>query len=98
MRSDPARLLARAIGRRGLTAPARLLADAHRPIGPLLADLGAAVGPLARIAGGPATEAAARLFDEPDALDRLVAAIDAGERSDAGETSDAGEAADAGTG
>lgn len=90
MRSDPARLLADAIGRRGLTAPARLLADAHRPIGPLLADLGAAVGPLARLVGGPRAEAATRLLDEPDALDRLMAAIDAEEAAAAGEATDAG--------
>lgn len=83
MSSDAARLLAAAISRRGLSVPARLLADAHRPLGPLLADLGAAVGPLARIVDGPRGDAAARLLAEPDALDRLIAAIDAREGSDA---------------
>ena len=46
MTDEPARRLADELGRRGLAAPARLLVDAHRPLAPLLADAGAALGPL----------------------------------------------------
>ena len=81
MTEDPARRIADEIERRGLAAPARLLADAHRPLAPLLADLGAALGPLARAVGGERGAAAARWLEEPDALDSLVNALDApGER------------------
>jgi hypothetical protein len=81
MTEDPARRIADELGRRGLAAPARLLADAHRPLAPLLADLGAALGPLARAVAGERGAAAARWLEEPDALDTLVNALDAaGER------------------
>ena len=76
MTSDPARWLASELARRGLAAPARLLADAHRPLGPLLSDLGAAFGPLIRAAAGPAGGAAADLLDDPAALDRVVHELD----------------------
>jgi hypothetical protein len=81
MTEDPARRLAAELERRGLAAPARLLADAHRPLAPLLAELGAALGPLARVAAGEPAASVARWIEEPDALDRLVEALDAkGER------------------
>lgn len=77
MSGDPARRAAEALDRRGLAAPARLLADAHRPLGPLLADVGVAIGPLARAIGGGRTGPMTRWLEEPDALDRLVVALDA---------------------
>ena len=52
MSSDPAQRVADELERRGLGTAARLLADAHRPLAPLLADLGAAIGPLAGALGG----------------------------------------------
>ena len=79
MATDPARLVAEALERRGLGAPARLLADAHRPLGPLLADLGVAIGPLARAVGGARAASLTRWLEDPGALDRLVVALDEGE-------------------
>lgn len=76
---DPARQLAEQLECRGLAAPARLLADAHRPLGPLLADLGVAIGPLARVMGGTRVGPLTRWLAEPDALDRLIVALDEGE-------------------
>ena len=77
MAVDPARQVADELERRGLTAPARLLADAHRPLGPLLADLGVAIGPLARAIGGTRVASLTHWLEDPDALHRLVVAIDA---------------------
>ena len=81
MKPTPERRLAAAVRRRGLDVPARLLADAHRPIAPLLSDLGAAIGPLLAAAG--ATAAGHRLAD-PRLLDAFVADLDATEEGDAG--------------
>lgn len=76
MSSTPARRAAIEFRRRGLVVPARLLADAHRPLAPLLSDLGAAMGPLlGSLAGG---RAAGALGDET-LLDDLVAELDAGD-------------------
>jgi hypothetical protein len=62
---DAARRLSAALERRGLAEPGRLLADAHRPLGPLLSDLSAAFGPLlARAAGRTGADLAAVLGDE----------------------------------
>ncbi|HEY6607706.1 MAG TPA: hypothetical protein VI277_00775 [Candidatus Limnocylindria bacterium] len=76
MTDGPARRLADAIGRRGLTAPARLLADAHRPLDPLVSDIGAALGPMIQAVagrrGGGLNDALAR----PGGLDRLIEALD----------------------
>lgn len=81
MSRDPARRAADELDRRGLAAPARLLADAHRPLAPLLADLGVALGPLMRAVAGGRAASAVRWLEEPGALDRLVDALDAsGER------------------
>ncbi|MGZ8564142.1 MAG: hypothetical protein ACXWWU_11050 [Candidatus Limnocylindria bacterium] len=77
MAVDPARQVAAELERRGLAAPARLLADAHRPLGPLLADLGVAVGPLARAIGGTRVGPLTRWLEDQDALGRLVVALDA---------------------
>jgi hypothetical protein len=81
MSRDPARRAADELDRRGLAAPARLLADAHRPLAPLLADVGAALGPLTRAVAGERAESMVRWLEDPAALDQLVDALDApGER------------------
>jgi hypothetical protein len=69
---------ARALGRHGLASPARLLLDAHRPLEPLIADLGAAVGPLIAAAGGERRQVDGVLtdLDEPGAIDRLIVELD----------------------
>jgi len=72
----PARRLAEAFGGRGLAAPARLLADAHRPLEPLLSDVGAAIGPLLDRIGGHHTDDLHDLVDRPGGLDRLIEALD----------------------
>ena len=76
MTDGPARRLAEAFGRRGLAAPARLLADAHRPLEPLLSDVGAAIGPLLDRIGGRHTDDLHDLVDRPGGLDRLIEALD----------------------
>ena len=76
MTDDPARRAAAELDRRGLAVPGRLLADAHRPLSPLLTDLAAALGPLARAVVGPRGAAMAAWLEQPEALDTLVAALD----------------------
>jgi hypothetical protein len=73
MSHRPARDLASALRRRGLAAPARLLADAHRPLGPLLDDLGAALGPLLGASGAAVAQ---RWLTDPDMLDTLIEELD----------------------
>jgi hypothetical protein len=80
MTDDPAYRVAKELRRRGLAAPARLLADAHRPLGPLLSDVGVAIGPLLGALGG---DALARLLADGAALDELVDRLDEGSVRDA---------------
>ena len=83
MSAPPARELADEVARRGLLAPARLLVDAHRPLGPLLADLAVALGPLGRAMGGGRGAAYAAWLEDPEALDELGTALEAvGEEGD----------------
>lgn len=84
MSGDPARRLAEELGRRGLTVPARLLLDAHRPLAPLLADLGAAVSPLINLGRSQAPLPEERLLDDPDAVDRVISELDRIEERRAG--------------
>lgn len=70
--SDAARRLAAALERRGLAMPGHLLADAHRPLSPLLSDLSAAFGPLLAPLAGRAGVDIAALLDDPSGLDNLV--------------------------
>jgi hypothetical protein len=77
MTSDAAHRLAVELSRRGLSTPARLFADAHRPIAPVLSDVAVALGPLISAIGGREPAAFARLLEEPDALDRVIEEIDA---------------------
>lgn len=69
--------IANELHRRGLAAPARLLADAHRPLAPLLSDLGVALGGLLGAVGGPAMDSVRSLIAEESALDELIAELDA---------------------
>jgi hypothetical protein len=81
MSDDPAGRVAEELDRRGLAVPGRMLADAHRPLSPLLADLGAALGPLTRAVGGRGGATVARWLEGTDALEDVVRALDArGER------------------
>lgn len=76
MTDDAARRIAAELDRRGLGAPARLLADAHRPLSPLLADLGVALGGLLGAVGGRSTRPFRELIEDEAALDRLVDGLD----------------------
>ncbi len=65
--------------RHGLASPARLLLDAHRPLEPLIGDLGAAVGPLLAAAGGERrtrVEDVVTDLETPGAVDRLIEELD----------------------
>jgi len=89
MTDGAARRLADQIERRGLAVPARLLADAHRPLAPLLGDLGAAFGPLIGAALGRLADDPRALLDDPHGLDGLVSELDrrksqGGPRADSG--------------
>jgi hypothetical protein len=76
VRDGAARRLAEAIERRGLAAPGRLLADAHRPLSPLLTDLGAAIGPLLSAAVGSRAADLRSILDDPRGLDRVIEELD----------------------
>jgi hypothetical protein len=69
---DAARRLAATLERRGLAAPGRILADAHRPLAPLLSDLAAAFGPLVAPVAGRAGADLAALLDDPRGLNGLA--------------------------
>lgn len=88
MSRGPARRLASALDRHGLAVPARLLVDAHRPLAPLLSDVSAALGPLARVGVGRLADDPRAVLDEPDGLGRLAAELevltDGGERAEPG--------------
>ncbi len=81
MSDDALRRLARALEARGMAEPARLLAEAHRPMAPLLSDLGAALGPLLRAIGGPRAGGLAGFVADEAALVRLTDELDELERS-----------------
>lgn len=83
MSGDPARRIASELGRRGLTAPARLLLDAHLPLAPLFSDAGAAFTPLLRAVGGSTIEDVSRLLDDDTGMQRLIDELDRNEARDA---------------
>ena len=74
--TDAAERIAAELRRRGLAAPGRLLVDAHRPLAPLLSDVGAAIGPLLGVAIGPASDDVRTVLDDERGLDRLVDRLD----------------------
>ncbi len=76
MSRDPAARVATELARRGLGAPARLLADAHRPLAPLLSDLGAALSPLLGATVGRSGRDLGALLEDPDGLNRLIVRLD----------------------
>jgi hypothetical protein len=73
---DAARRIAVELERRGLAAPARLLADAHRPLGPLLSDIGVALGGLVTAVGGPSAVRLRELIEDEASLDRVLERLD----------------------
>ena len=83
MTDTPARRVAAELGRRGLALPARLLVEAHLPLAPLLADAGAAFGPLLGRVGGGTVDDLRLLIDDEDGMRRLVDALDDIEEPDA---------------
>ena len=83
MTRDAARRIANELHRRGVSAPARLLVDAHTPLAPLLSDAAVALDPLLRLVGArPLTDAAA-LATDPRGLERLLVELEAVETRDA---------------
>jgi hypothetical protein len=68
--------VAEELERRGLGAPARLLIEAHLPLGPLLSDAGAALGPLLGAVGGRRAGLLRELLDDGAVMERLVAELD----------------------
>jgi hypothetical protein len=89
MTDGATRRIADQLERRGLAVPARLLADAHRPLAPLLSDLGAAFGPFIGTAVGQLVDDPRALLDDPHGLDDLVTELDrresqGGTRADSG--------------
>lgn len=56
--------------------PGNLLADAHRPLAPLLSDLSAAFGPLIAPLAGRTGADITELLDDPRGIDSLVEELD----------------------
>ncbi|MEO6578033.1 MAG: hypothetical protein ABIO99_03955 [Candidatus Limnocylindria bacterium] len=81
MSEDAARRIATHLGRRGLAAPARLILDAHRPLAPMLADIGAALAPMMGWRDAAASGSLRQLMGDESAVDRVLHELDAlGER------------------
>ena len=76
MTDDAAGRIAAELEGRGLGAVARLLADAHRPLAPLLSDVGVALGGLLGAVGGTSAAELRELVEDEGALARLVARLD----------------------
>jgi len=74
--ADTARRIAIELVRHGLGSPARLLLDAHRPLGPLAADAGAALAPLLRVLGQRTSGDLAELLDDEHAMERVIRELD----------------------
>ena len=64
--------VADAIARRGLTAAAILMLDAHRPYRPLASHAGTFLGPILRTMIGPASSSIGDLVASDDAVERLI--------------------------
>ena len=76
MRDELAGGIARALDRRGLSAPARLLLEAHRPLRPLLAETAVFLSPLARPLFGRRFTTIADVLDHDAGYDELIDALD----------------------
>ena len=69
--------LAAELNRRGLRAPAALLLDAHRPLLPLLRQVGIFGGPLiGPLIGARRLAGLQRLLDEPQAFEQLISRLE----------------------
>ena len=79
MSGDPARRIANELERRGLGAPARLMLDAHRPLAPLLHDVGAALDPFLRMLGGRTPADVSALLGDDAGMERVIAELDRAE-------------------
>ncbi|MGH2428158.1 MAG: hypothetical protein ACRDGV_04620 [Candidatus Limnocylindria bacterium] len=77
MSEDAGRAIASELQRRGLAAPARLLADAHRPLAPLLSDMAAFLHPFSGVVGGSLGSWLHGLATDSRAVDRLIGQLDA---------------------
>jgi hypothetical protein len=75
--STAAARLAAEIERRGLTAPAALLIDAHRPIAPLVAAGSTLLAPLLAAIAPAAARDPMAVLEDADGLDDLLAALEA---------------------
>lgn len=80
MRPEPNEALASELRRRGLSAPARLLLDAHRPLRPLLANAATFLSPLAHPILGDRLDALQRALDDDAAYASLVDELTAEDR------------------
>lgn len=79
MKADTTEFLVRALRRRGLAAPARLLLDAHRPIAPLIGDAVTLLGPLLAGFGRRRSRDVVELFERDEGMDELIERLDAEE-------------------
>jgi hypothetical protein len=68
--------VAAALGERGLAAPARLLLQAHRPLRPLLAEVGAFLSPALRPLFGIRYRAIQAVLDDEAGYDALTESLD----------------------
>jgi hypothetical protein len=72
MRHEPNAALVSELRRRGLSAPARLLLDAHRPLRPLLANAATFLSPLAHPLLGDRLDGLQRALDDDAAYGALL--------------------------
>lgn len=79
MRGDPTEPIARELRTRGLTAPALLLLDAHRPLRPLLGVAAAFLLPVIRPVFGGGAQRIHDVLDDDAAYDRLLDRLRSGE-------------------
>ena len=70
--SETIEAVADAIERRGLTAAAILMLDAHRPHRPLASHASTFLGPILRTMIGPASSSIGDLVASDDAVERLI--------------------------
>lgn len=80
MRADPDETIAGELRRRGLSAPARLLLEAHRPLRPLLANAATFLSPLARPLLGDRLALVERALDDDETYGSLVRDLEAEDR------------------
>ena len=72
---DAVETVAAELDRRGLSAAALLMLDAHRPYRPLASHLGTFLAPLLRPLLGGCSGSVERLLESDEAVDQLVARL-----------------------